>query len=434
LGTTQNTNNRAAVSINKSGDNITWTTAVQVLTLKEGTVSGTFAFYTGSGYLYAASSSSNHLKTQTTNNANGSWKITITAIGVATIKASGTNSRNWLRFNSSNSPVIFSCYSSGQNDVAIYKKQATVTKTLSSITLSGQTTTYKVGESFSFDGTCTAKYSDGSTKAVTPTSVSSPDMNNAGTPTVTVSYTEGGVTVKATYTITVSAVSSGGGECTWELVTDASTLKDGDRVVIAAKDYNYAISTTQGNNNRGQAAITKSGNTIAEPSSSVQVLTLKTGKVSNSFAFYTGSGYLYAASSSSNYLRTENTLSNNSSWAITIADGTATLKAQGSYTRNVMQYNQSSSIFACYSSASQKALVIYKEVCTTETAVYLIPKNSDFWMAYLRGIFGVSSGYLQVLLCRSFAYHSITNSHIKPPPTPILIKRHTIMYGVVTKW
>ena len=29
--------------------------------------------------------------------------------------------------------------------------------------------------------------------------------------------------------------------------------------------------------------------------------------------------------------------------------------------------------------------------CTTETAVYLIPKNSDFWMAYLRRIFGASS-------------------------------------------
>ena len=29
--------------------------------------------------------------------------------------------------------------------------------------------------------------------------------------------------------------------------------------------------------------------------------------------------------------------------------------------------------------------------CTTETAVYLIPKNSDFWMAHLRLIFGLSS-------------------------------------------
>ena len=70
--------------------------------------------------------------------------------------------------------------------------------------------------------------------------------------------------------------------------------------------------------------------------------------------------------------------------------------------------------------------------CTTETAVYLIPKNSNFWIAYPRRIFGLSSA--RVLPCRSFAYHSITNSHIKPPPTPILIKRHTFMYGVVTRW
>ena len=176
------------------------------------------------------------------------------------------------------------------------------------------------------------------------------------------------------------------GECTWELVTDVSTLKDGDEVVIAAKDYNFAISTTQNNNNRGQAAITKSENTIEEPSTSVQILTLKTGKVSSSFAFQdndgTNNGYLCAASSSSNYLRTETTLSNNSSWAITIADdGTATIVAQGTNTRNTMQYNQSSSIFSCYASASQKAIVIYKEVCTggsTETLVSVLPKIMNF--------------------------------------------------------
>ena len=123
LGTTQNTNNRNAVSITKSGDNITIGNTVQILTLKAGTKSGTFAFYTGSGYLYAASSSSNHLKTQTTNDANGSWSITITSAGVATIKAQGTNTRNQLKFNSSNNPKLFACYSSGQSDVAIYKKK-----------------------------------------------------------------------------------------------------------------------------------------------------------------------------------------------------------------------------------------------------------------------------------------------------------------------
>ena len=185
--------------------------------------------------------------------------------------------------------------------------------------------------------------------------------------------------------ITYDDGNSGGGSdgCPWELVTDASSLAAGDAIVIAAKDYNFAISTNQGSNNRGQAAITKSGNTIAEPSSSVQVLTLKTGKVSNSFAFYTGSGYLYAASSSSNYLRTENTLSNNSSWTISIAaNGTATLKANGTNSRNVMQYNQSSSLFACYASASQKALVIYKEVCAEETDCNKFAFSADLNTTY----------------------------------------------------
>ena len=153
----------------------------------------------------------------------------------------------------------------------------------------------------------------------------------------------------------------------WTKVTNASDLKAGDKIVIVAKDYNYAIGKEQGNNNRSQAAVTKSGNDVSW-SSGVQEIELQAGTKTGTFAFYVeGStnkatkGYLYAASSSSNYLRTETTLTANSSWAITIAaDGTATVKAQGTYTRNVMQYNQSSSLFACYSSASQKAICIYK--------------------------------------------------------------------------
>ena len=121
LSTTQNSNNRgqASVTKNTSNNTVTFGSDVQKLTLTNGTVSGTFGLYTGSGYLYAANSSSNYLRTQITNNDNGSWKITITSAGVATIKAQGANTRNWLRQNSNNS--IFSCYGSGQNDVSIYK-------------------------------------------------------------------------------------------------------------------------------------------------------------------------------------------------------------------------------------------------------------------------------------------------------------------------
>lgn len=120
ISTTQNTNNRGQANITKTGDTATISANVQIMTLKAGTVEGTFAFYTGSkGYLYAASSSKNYLKSQTTNNANGSWNITIAATGVATIKAQGTNTRNWMRYNSQSS--LFACYGSGQNDICIYK-------------------------------------------------------------------------------------------------------------------------------------------------------------------------------------------------------------------------------------------------------------------------------------------------------------------------
>ena len=389
VSTTQNNNNRGQASVTKDSNTktVSWTgSSVQILIIQAGKTSGTFAFQdndgTNNGYLYAASSSKNYLRTETTLSANSSWTVTIASTGVATIKATGTNTNNWLRYNSSSS--IFSCYSSGQGDVCIYKKEVSSTKTLSSISVSNEQTNYTVGDEF-VKPTVTATYSDATTADVTSSATfSGYNMSSVGEQTVTVSYTEGSTTKTATYNITVSAAQGGGGEsgsgdCIWELVTDASTLNVGDRVVIAAKDYNYAISTTQNNNNRGQAAITKSSSTISEPSNSVQILTLETGNKSGTFAFYddVNSGYLYAASSGSNYLKTEAKLSDNSSWNIKIVDGTATIVAQGTYTRNTMQYNQSSSLFACYSSASQKALAIYKEVCTggsTQTSRCLTPK------------------------------------------------------------
>ena len=77
--------------------------------------------------------------------------------------------------------------------------------TLESIALSGQTTSFEVDDTFSFDGVVTATYSDGTTKEVTPTSVSTVDMSTAGTKNVTVSYTEDNITRIAIYSITVTA-------------------------------------------------------------------------------------------------------------------------------------------------------------------------------------------------------------------------------------
>ena len=146
----------------------------------------------------------------------------------------------------------------------------------------------------------------------------------------------------------------------WQLVTNVGDLKVDDIIVIVAKGSNNALSTTQNNNNRGQTSVTKNSDNTVTINNNVQKLTLVNGTVSGTFAFSTGSGYLYAASSSNNYLRTEETLTSNSSWTISIAaDGTATIKAQGSNTRNWLRYNSNNSLFACYSSGQQD-VVIYK--------------------------------------------------------------------------
>lgn len=124
LSTTQNKNNRGKCDIEISKGSFNSTTDVEEITLENGTKTGTYAFKVSEGYLYAASSKSNHLKTQVTNNDNGSWTISISS-GNATIKAQGTNSHNLLKYNSSSS--LFSCYEGGQNDVQIYKKEISIT-------------------------------------------------------------------------------------------------------------------------------------------------------------------------------------------------------------------------------------------------------------------------------------------------------------------
>lgn len=151
------------------------------------------------------------------------------------------------------------------------------------------------------------------------------------------------------------------GPVIYNKLTDVANLTAGDQVIIAAADYNFAISTTQNNNNRAQTAITKSedGSYIADPSSAVQIFTVETGTVAGSYAFNTGSGYIYAASSSSNHMKTQTSLDGNASWKVSVNDGVATIVAQGSNTRATLQYNQGSSLFSCYSSASQKAVAIY---------------------------------------------------------------------------
>lgn len=155
---------------------------------------------------------------------------------------------------------------------------------------------------------------------------------------------------------------------TYTLVTSASDLAVGDKIVIAAKEFDVALSTNQKNDNRGAATVTKSDNTLTI-GADVQILTLEKGTVDETYAFNTGSGYLYApgnvtsAGKNQNYLKTKDSVDAQGSWRISISsDGTASVVAQGTNTSCTMQYNNSgnSNLFSCYTSASQQAIAIYK--------------------------------------------------------------------------
>ena len=157
-----------------------------------------------------------------------------------------------------------------------------------------------------------------------------------------------------------------GGTTIWMLVTDISDIASDSEVIIAAKDYDYAMSTTQNGNNRGQAAVTKTDNVMTfEDSVGVQVFTLEDGNAVGSYAFNTGSGYLYAVNNTSNYLKTQSAKVNGSYFYITVnGDGTCSITS-AAYTSGTagvgqvpMQYN-SSGLFACYPKATQKALSLY---------------------------------------------------------------------------
>ena len=130
----QKTNNRNAVVVTENGDAITVTpgtdpeSTTDVFQITLGGNAGAWTLFdeVKGGYLYAASSSSNNLKTQNTLDANGQWSITFNGDGTAEVVAQGENTRNNMRFNpnNSNNAPLFSCYAETSNidtRVSFYK-------------------------------------------------------------------------------------------------------------------------------------------------------------------------------------------------------------------------------------------------------------------------------------------------------------------------
>lgn len=152
----------------------------------------------------------------------------------------------------------------------------------------------------------------------------------------------------ATITANFEAIPS----VTYTKITTTDDLAYNDKVIIVAATADKAMSATQGNNNRGEVEITRGneGATITLATDEVAVLDVLSGNAAQTFAFHDVNGYLYAASSSSNHMKSEDELdaNGNGNWNVAISEGSATIVAQGTNTRKWMLYNKNSSLFSCY--------------------------------------------------------------------------------------
>lgn len=182
-----------------------------------------------------------------------------------------------------------------------------------------------------------------------------------GSTTITVSvaasenYAAASENIKVTVTVKPAVLPEGAVGGGFALVTDASTLAEGDKLILVNADGDYAAGTDADKNNRPGAGVTLEEGIITIDEN-VQVITLE----GEADAWYFNVGedaYLYASSNSSNQMKTntKKTAGDNGKAAIEIAnDGTATITFQGANSRNTVRFNPNngSPLFSCYASTA----------------------------------------------------------------------------------
>ncbi|MBR3480691.1 MAG: hypothetical protein IKH32_08400 [Prevotella sp.] len=156
----QNTNNRTSVDGNVSGTTLSVASdaGATEFIIYGPDVNGCYTIYDAAkGYLYAASSSNNYLRSQTALDDNGKWSISIDGSGEATVVAQGSNSNKYMRFNN----TLFSCYGSNSivtDLVYFYEKDGEATPTETIHVTDAKYATYCSENALDFEGTGLTAY------------------------------------------------------------------------------------------------------------------------------------------------------------------------------------------------------------------------------------------------------------------------------------
>lgn len=157
----------------------------------------------------------------------------------------------------------------------------------------------------------------------------------------------------------------------WQLVTTTEDITKGSYIIIAASSANVAMQSWSSGNNCKTVQVTKENDVLTyeltdaegNPLSAPAIYEIQEGTQDGTYSFFDieTDQYIYAASSSSNYLKGQSNKDDNASWKISYNENNVvSVVAQGTYKNSTMQYNNSASAFSCYSSASQKPIALYK--------------------------------------------------------------------------
>ena len=178
--------------------------------------------------------------------------------------------------------------------------------------------------------------------------------------------------------------------------TLATTIESGKQYIIVGSKttndvtYYYALGE-QKTSNRAGAAITVDGVTATVEFADVYEVVITALEEDGFYSIYDARtpGYLYAASSSANQLKTSDTLNVNTNvngrWAISIdEEGQFSVVAANSENRNVMQfnYNNGNPLFNCYSDATQLPVALYVREETTTTQTIALEANNVLWTSF----------------------------------------------------
>ncbi len=145
----------------------------------------------------------------------------------------------------------------------------------------------------------------------------------------------------------------------WQLVTDDTVLQDGDKIIIAARYSDKAMSTTQKTSNRSAANITKEDDMVTF-GEDVAVITLIENP-NSSFVLEVEGGYLFTTDEQSNLLKTTTDKTKASEWRIEVDENNDAIISTG--THDIL-YNATYDLFNAYVSSEGnnqvKAIQIYK--------------------------------------------------------------------------